>query len=167
LAAFRSKNTLPQLNAQPNTSILASTEQAPRNARAIFNQVQKFAFGKTDLIALRTCKGCRAVADANSMAVYIDPEFLKTLDQIDLTKFETMSPAEQQAETERYFMMAALGHAEVDLLSLLTLKDMGTDISPQAIRYFRFEISQRSPKELAKTDFEIRLKTVIDAFPLF
>ncbi|MNT96361.1 hypothetical protein D3C72_2384340 [compost metagenome] len=63
----------------------------------------------------------------------------------------------------KYLAMASRAHVEVDLLGLLTLKEMSTPISADAIKFLQDEVSRRTPEDLAQTDFEIRLKTVTEA----
>lgn len=213
LQNLRSSNQLPVLVAHPNPSLLANTESIPEEVNEIFKQIQKFVFGKDSLIALKACNGCQAIADADSMSVYLEPDFLKTLntkygvhskqiiafivaheishfsyeyitvsaynklspngniplltksftDFVDLSKFATMSPDKQLAETMKYLVMAGKAHSEIDLLGLLSLKGMDIQASQEAIKYLQDEVSQRTSEELAQTDFELRLKTVTEA----
>lgn len=213
LRALRSISQLPALKAHPNTSVTVSNDVILDEAKETFSRVQKFVYGKDNLITLRACNGCQAIADANTMSVYLDPKFLNTLksrfgtdskniiafivaheishftyeyiavsaanklspngniplltksfiDFVDLNKFTTMTPEEQQAETVKYLAMAGRAHAEVDLLGLLTLKGMNIQISADAIKYLKEEVTSRTPQERGQTDFELRLKTVTEA----
>jgi hypothetical protein len=79
LQGLRSSGQPPVLVAAPNISLVPSTEPIPENVQATFNQIQKYVYGQDTLITLRACDGCQAIADANTMSVYLEPKFLKTL----------------------------------------------------------------------------------------
>lgn len=79
LVQISAVDNLPALNALPNTSLIPSSKSLPTFVIKTFNVLQLTIFGKTDLISLKTCDGCAATADANTMSVYLDPKFLETL----------------------------------------------------------------------------------------
>jgi len=84
-------------------------------------------------------------------------------DLVDLDYYRAMRPQDQDAEIKKYREMTVPGHSEVDLLGLLTLKEMGFEASADVIKYLQREIAARTPEELAETDFELRLKNIKEA----
>jgi hypothetical protein len=211
---MRSLHVLPILHSH-GTPISPSSEIIPADVAAKFEGIQKFVFGRADLLSLKACDGCKAHANADTMAIDIEvkyindlrsdfgPDFDKIitiilahevshfsyeyitlssatglspnghislltkgfLDYVDMTQFIKMSPSEQQLEVAKYFRQSSLSHSEVDLLGLITLQAMNIDVIVEAKKFLDFEVSRRTPEELAQTDFELRLKTVNEAFP--
>ncbi len=79
LQGLRAASQLPTLAGLPNTSLVASNEPIPDEVQTIFNQIQKYVYGKDTLITLKACDGCQAIANANNMSVYLEPKFLREL----------------------------------------------------------------------------------------
>jgi hypothetical protein len=204
---LRATRTLPNLVSKPNTSIVPNREAISEEVEALFTKIQNFVFGTGTLLTLRACDGCQAVADAQTMSVYIDPVFLAQLksrfgvgsaniiafvlaheishftyeyitlfspsklspngniplltksftDFVDLQKFMSLLPEQQQAETLMYLGRASRAHSEVDLLGLLSLKAMGYKTTEAALSYLQAEVTSKTPEERALSDFELRL----------
>jgi hypothetical protein len=79
LHGLRSAVQLPTLEATPNTELVLSNEPLPDQVKGVFSEIQKFVYGNDNLIALKACDGCQAIANANTMSVYLDPQFLNAL----------------------------------------------------------------------------------------
>lgn len=81
LNQVRNHNALPKLEAEPNPTIIPSSADLPAQTKKTFAKIQRYVFGTEQLISLKSCNGCIAVAHANEMAVYLDPSFLKTVEE--------------------------------------------------------------------------------------
>ena len=67
------------MQAVANDEVERASYPVPINLQKEFFEIQKFVFGREDLIQIKTCHNCRAVSDANRMTIYVDLQFFKSI----------------------------------------------------------------------------------------
>jgi hypothetical protein len=105
LEQIQSLKQLPVMVAPADNEIDRASFSVPQRLQKIFDQIQNFIYGRTDLIRLRTCNECRAVSDANRMTIYVDLDFFKDLSDARAT----------------FILSHELSHFTLDYMTLLSV----------------------------------------------
>jgi hypothetical protein len=111
LSIFHGLQRLPDLVSSSPSNIQPSKRALPQNLLAAFDEFQTALFGKTGVIKLLACDGCEAVANADTMAVYLDPAFLD--------KLRERHPSDSE-QLELFLIAHEISHFTLDYQTLMS-----------------------------------------------
>lgn len=155
LEDLRHKGQLPDRNTGMSL-ITQDDESNSLETQELFATLQKSIFGSSDLIKLKSCKTCEALADYDSRIVYVQPSFIQKLQKEYGSSAIILNKFILSHELSHFVQEASIGHGKDANASLNGLPSL-----------FQGEIaleSENLPSHLAHAEVDIYALLILRNF---